>query len=90
MKFNRYSRIPGHLRSTSRENAQKKALWLVEDFTFIVRKEDVEHETSVWLRVDVVSRIVNKMKTPNHVTFPLSGYYSETILSTYCTTSSGQ
>ena len=42
MKFNRYSRIPGHLRSTSRENAQKKALWLVEDFTFIVRKEDVE------------------------------------------------
>ena len=49
----RYSRIPGHLRSATRENAQDKALWLVEDFPFIVRKEDVEHETSVWLRDDL-------------------------------------
>jgi len=45
-----YSRIPGHLHSSARENAQNKALWLVEDFPFIVRKEDVVHETSVWLR----------------------------------------
>jgi hypothetical protein len=45
----RYSRIPGHLHSAARENAQNKALWLVEDFPFIVRKENVVRETSVWL-----------------------------------------
>ncbi|CAG8548567.1 3369_t:CDS:2 [Paraglomus occultum] len=44
----RYSRIPGHLHSAARENVQNKALWLVEGFPLILRKEDVR-ETSVWL-----------------------------------------
>ena len=45
-----YSRIPGHLHSVAREGVQNRALWLVEDFPFIVGKEDVVHGTNIWLR----------------------------------------
>jgi len=44
----KYSRIPGHLHSATREN-DHKALWLVEGFSIIIKKEQVMGVVSVWL-----------------------------------------
>src|SRR5690242_21434706 len=44
-----YSQIPGHLHSSRRAVNQNKLLWLVEDFSFVVKKGDVIGKVNVWL-----------------------------------------
>ena len=44
-----YSRIPGYLHSSRRAENHNKTLWLVEDVSFVVKKEDVIEKVNVWL-----------------------------------------